>query len=207
MLATKNKKEYQKQQNNILPKIEDVFPDRDAVQAKFSNPKAVKVIGIDLGEVFTVAACCRTEPGVRNFTTKRKALYQPTLKARYERERRKTRLVYRTESLVPPRKELTFADANGYAEKVIKSHDLLQAFYSRRRLQRLDHDSRKAKRAEFDVAVDSLLRMVNSHVGRKKEDGEDVLFAVGLGKFQTRTNLSSVHGTLAAHMVSKVFVL
>ena len=129
------------------------------------------------------------------------------MKARYERERRKTRLVYRTESLVPPRKELTFADANGYAEKVIKSHDLLQAFYSRRRLQRLDHDSRKAKRAEFDVAVDSLLRMVNSHVGRKKEDGEDVLFAVGLGKFQTRTNLSSVHGTLAAHMVSKVCVL
>ena len=54
MLAIKNKKEYQKQQNNILPKIEDVFPDRDAVQAKFSNPKAVKVIGIDLGEVFTV---------------------------------------------------------------------------------------------------------------------------------------------------------
>jgi ribosomal protein L6P/L9E len=83
MLATKNKKEYQKQQNNILPKIEDVFPDRDAVQAKFSNPKAVKVIGIDLGEVFTVAAC---------------------LKARYERERRKTHLVYRTESLVPPRR-------------------------------------------------------------------------------------------------------
>jgi len=50
MLAIKNKKECQKQQNNILPKIEDVFPDRDAVQAKFSNPKASKLSALILGK-------------------------------------------------------------------------------------------------------------------------------------------------------------
>ncbi|KAH8549027.1 hypothetical protein BGW37DRAFT_118495 [Umbelopsis sp. PMI_123] len=99
--TSKDKKEYQKQKDNILPKIEDVFLDRDAVRAEFSEPKSVKVIDIDLGEVLTVAACYNDYPGALYLTIKRKALYQPTLKARYEREHRKTRLVYRTESLIP----------------------------------------------------------------------------------------------------------
>jgi hypothetical protein len=95
----------------------------------FLNPKGFKVIGIDLGEVFTVAACYKTGPGVVNLTIKKKALYQPTLKARNEREHRKTRLVYRTESLIPMRRELNFADAVGYAKKVINS---LTRIHSRR---------------------------------------------------------------------------
>jgi hypothetical protein len=76
---------------------------------------------------------------VRNLTIKRKALYQPTLKARHERENRKPIAIYHAESLIPPRLEGTFADAEEYAKKVIDTHGLLQEFYGRKRILRLDH--------------------------------------------------------------------
>ncbi|CAO3682317.1 unnamed protein product [Umbelopsis vinacea] len=166
----------------LLPKIRDVFPDKDAVASKFVNAKDVLVVGIDLGEVFTLAACCG---GFSDRKSKADSYLSCGI----------------THS---PRLEGTFADAEEYNKKVIDTHGLLQEFYGRKRLLRLDHDSRNAKHAEFDVATDSLLRMVGSHIGRKRKDEEDVLFAIGLGKFNTRTKLSSMHGTLAAHMVSKL---
>jgi hypothetical protein len=202
--TSKDKKAYANRRRDLLPEIRDVFPDKDAVASKFANAKDVLVVGIDLGEVFTLAACCSGFSDVRNLTIKRKALYQPTLKARHERENRKPIAIYHAESLISPRLEGTFADAEEYAKKVIDTHGLLQEFYGRKRILRLDHDMRKAKHAEFDVATDSLLRMVGSHIGRKRKDEEDVLFAIGLGKFNTRTKLSSMHGSLTAHMVSKV---
>jgi hypothetical protein len=76
---------------------------------------------------------------------------------------------------------------------VIKAEPVLRSFYGSKRYKRLIHDNKKAGCGEFDVASNALLRMTGGHIGRKQMPGEYVLFAVGLGDFNTMTNLSSVH--------------
>lgn len=68
-----------------------MFPDLDAVGRHFADPKRVSIIGIDLGERFTAAACginFENSDEVRNLAIKRIALYQPILKFRNELEQR-----------------------------------------------------------------------------------------------------------------------
>ena len=141
---------------------------------------------------------------VRNMTIKRTALYQPTLKARRELEGRKPAYVRTAEHNVPSTKECTFTASNAYARKVIAVQPVLNSFYGSRRCKRIMHDSTKARRGEYDVATNALLRMADGHIGRKRAPGEDVLFAIGLGNFNTRKRLSSLHTSFAAHFVNKV---
>lgn len=70
--------------------------------------------------------------------------------------------------------------------------------------KRLVHDSKKPRRGEYDVATNGILRMVGGHIGRKKEENEAVLFAMGLGHFNTRTKLSSLHTSFSTHLIAKV---
>jgi hypothetical protein len=76
-----------------------------------------------------------------------------------------------------------------------------------KRFKRLAHDQKKARRGEFDVATNAILKMAGTHIGRHKMEKEDVLFAIGLGDFNTRTKLSSLHTSFSSHLICKVSLL
>jgi hypothetical protein len=96
--------------DRLLKNAESVFPNADSTSQYFTDSAKVKVIGIDLGEVFTVASCridSVDDPSVvRNMTIKRTALYQPTLKARHELEGRKPAYVRTAEHSIPSKKRM-----------------------------------------------------------------------------------------------------
>ena len=215
--------------DRLLDNVENVFPDVEAVKEYFTNPENVTIVGIDLGEVCTAAACCinfsdktagtvnhtsnypddectalNKTNAVRNLVIKRQALYQPTLKARVMIEKHKPAEVCKSENSIPGRKEGTLSAACEYAVKVLAALPAACRFYSSTRFKRTIHDSKKARRCEYDVATNGILRMVGGHVGRKKEANEDVLFAIGLGDFNTRTQLSSLHRSFAIYLILKV---
>jgi len=135
------------------------------------------------------------------------ALYQPTLKARHEREGRKPAYVRMAEHSIPSKKECTFTASNAYVRKVIAVEPAFHSFYGSRRCKRIMHDSTKARRGEYDVATNALLRMADGHIGRKRAPGGDVLFAIGLCNFNTRKRLPSLHTSFAAHFVNKLLSL
>jgi hypothetical protein len=171
------------------------------------TPKRVSIIGIDLGERFIAAARginFANSDDVRNLAIKRSALYQPTLKFWPELEQRKPTAVRQAEQSIPCKKKCTFAESSEYAHEVIKAEPVLRSFYGSKRYKRLIHDSKKARHGEFDDATNALLRMAGGHIGRKRMPGEDMLFAVGLGDFNTKTNLTSLHTSFGSHFINKV---
>ena len=66
-------------------------------------------------------------------------------------------------------------------------------FYALPRIRRIKNDLKKAGRAEYDIAVNAVLKMVGAHIGRKKRQEQQVLFAIGVGDFNTNKNLASLH--------------
>lgn len=198
--------------DRLLKNVDDMFPNVDAVRNHFSDPEKVTIVGIDLGETFTAAACAINfavgdENGVRNLTVRRSALYQPTLKARKYIEERKSAKVRSAEQSVPGNKDCSFSASSEYASKRLLVQSVLQSFYASKRFKRLAHDQKKARRGEFDVATNAILKMAGTHIGRHKMEKEDVLFAIGLGDFNTRTKLSSLHTSFSSHLICKVSLL
>ena|ERR1700731_1239939 len=100
--------------------------------------------------------------------------------------------------------ECTFAKSSDYTRKVIKAEPILCSFYGSKRYKRLVHDNKTARHDEFDAATNALLKMAGGHIGRKQMPREEVLFAVGLGDFNTKTNLSSLHASFGAYFINKI---
>ena len=194
--------------NVKLESIEEKFDSRESVLSQFSESSNVPIVGIDLGEVVTAAACaiqCSSDPKtVRNLTIKRRALYQPTWTGQKRIRQSKPQKVTEAEASIPSNSSCTFASTKTYAQKVIQAAPSLQAFYSSKRVKRIQHDMSKAKRGEFDTAVHSLLRMVGGHIGGKKPDDMDALFAVGLADFSTNKGLPSLHTSFGQYLMKKV---
>ena len=195
--------------DRLLTNVEQVFPDLDAVQQHFKDAHKVTIVGIDLGETYTAAACCiKFDPGngtaVRNLAIKRKALYQPNLMARQHVEQSKSSKVMKTEQAIPSRSACTYTASLEHARQAKLAEPALKLFYGSKRFKRLSHDMKKAKRGEFDVATNAILKMANCHIGRKKGEDEQVLFAIGMGDFNTHTRLSSLHTSFATYFINKV---
>ncbi|GAB5587406.1 hypothetical protein Unana1_02306 [Umbelopsis nana] len=187
--------------------LDGTFRTNVQLVATSQTPKRVSIIGIDLGERFIAAARginFANSDNIRNLAIKHSVLYQPTLKFWPELEQRKPTAVRQAEQSISCKKKCTFAESSEYAHEVIKAEPVLRSFYGSKRCKRLIHDSKKARRSEFDDATNALLRMAGGHIGRKRMPGEDMLFAVGLGDFNTKTNLSSLHTSFGSHFINKV---
>jgi hypothetical protein len=63
---------------------------------------------------------------------------------------------------------------------------------------------RKLEELNMDIAVNAVLKMVGAHIGRKKRQEEQVLFAIGLGDFNTNKNLASLHTSFGKYLILKV---
>ncbi|KAH8555041.1 hypothetical protein BGW37DRAFT_517546 [Umbelopsis sp. PMI_123] len=168
----------------------------------------ITVVGIDLGEVVTAAACAinlptNTAATLRNLTIKRKALYQATLKLRTIMEKEKLSAVCMAENAIGSIKNHSFSAAETLVQTWISKYGELRNFYRTRKFKQLIANGKRSCRGEFDVATNALLKMIGGHIGKKRDSDEQVVFAVGLGDFNTHTKLSSLHTSFGHHFINK----
>jgi len=147
-----------------------------------------------------------------NFVVTQKALYQSILKNRrwIEKEKMKagpndTESIVDIESNLPPRTGED-SDVLKYLECLDRAITILDRFYNgnHHRFKRRGWDARKAFEAEFAVITDRILSVVGGSVSRKREDSCKVVIALGLGKFSSKTKLTSLHAAFMSYFVRKV---
>lgn len=68
---------------------------------------------------------------------------------------------------IPSKAASTFEASYAYAQKVMKVTLTLRNFSSSKQIKIINNGSSKARRGEFDIAANSLLKMVNGHIGAK----------------------------------------
>ncbi|KAF9182244.1 hypothetical protein BGZ50_005051 [Haplosporangium sp. Z 11] len=133
-----------------------------------------------------------------NLALKRKAVYQPIFKLRPES-------ISDIKSRLPP---LRGDDANitNYVTELGSAKEQLDAFYNTdMSVKKHRWDARKAFDAEFAIITDCLLKMVGGAAGWPRDEANKIVIGVGLGKFSTKTRLSSLHTSFQSYFVQKVY--
>jgi hypothetical protein len=119
-------------------------------------------------------------------------------------ENEKPSAVCIAENAIGSIKNHSFSAAETLVQTWISKSGELRNFYGTRKFKQLIADGKRSRRGEFDVATNALLKMIGGHIGKKRDSDEQVLFAVGLGDFNTHTKLSSLHTSFGRHSVNKV---
>ncbi|KAF9378618.1 hypothetical protein CPC16_011207, partial [Podila verticillata] len=206
-----------------LSEIRNVFKTPDDVASTFPNPPAslqqgedVCIAGVDFGQVCTAAVSLfipscynpnRSHDLMRTLLVGQKALMQPSFKGRRDMQLRKEEYqltdsdhkgeVQELEQSIPPRKGVQDAEvSSNYLQKATAVHPRLHQYYNSNYWhRRTAWDMKKGKEGEYHVAIRSVLAMVED-VPKEK-----VLFVIGLGKFGTKSKLTSLHGTFGSLFV------
>ncbi|KAF9949650.1 hypothetical protein BGZ72_008598 [Mortierella alpina] len=169
------------------------------------------IIGMDPGEVVTMAATRLdpTRPSNRaSVKVTRSFLYRPyILFRRLLEERKRVQGIDVLESQIPSfsrdgiHRYLDFMSNDG-------NRDRLLGFYMCPWFLRKSWDCRKAQLAAYDYGIKAILRLVDRpgvHEARRREDWEpQVVFAVGLGSFDTQTGLPSKHSQFEKRFILRV---
>ncbi|KAF9947536.1 hypothetical protein BGZ72_010482, partial [Mortierella alpina] len=195
--------------------VSDLFGDCD--------PKQIKVLALDLGQAFVLAANAwipdptTSDPSAKptpesyhNLTINQKAVMQPTFAFRRWMESAKSELpegasqsVSEIGSGLPPLRghEGSIIQYSAALENV---EGTLDKFYNGQgAFKRHAWDSRKAKEAEYAVITDRLLNVVGGSIGEKRKADNHVIIAIGLGSFNPSSGLSSLHGTFRKFFINK----
>ncbi|KAI1297770.1 hypothetical protein EDD11_006976 [Mortierella claussenii] len=91
-----------------------------------------------------------------------------------------------------------------YLEYMQVHREALETFYYGGWYVKHMGESRKAQRAAMDLAIKGLMRMAGvSNVTKVGQGQQEVVFAFGLGSFNSRTGLPSKHGIFLQHWVKK----
>lgn len=169
------------------------------------------VIGMDPGEVATMTAT-RLDPARpsnrASVKVKRSFLYRPYIIFRRLLEQRKNAHgIDVLESQIPAfsrdgiHRYLDYMSQDGTRERLL-------SFYLCPWFLRKYWDCRKAQLAAYDFGIKAILRLVDRlavHEARRREAWEpQVVFAIGLGSFDTQTGLPSKHSLLEKRFVSRV---
>ncbi|KAG0262509.1 hypothetical protein BG011_010092 [Mortierella polycephala] len=64
-------------------------------------------------------------------------------------------------------------------------------------------DAQRAKDDEFRPIADHLLKLVGGLIGLKRDEANKVVIGAGLGKFSTKTRLSSLHESFQSYLAQK----
>jgi ribosomal protein S27AE len=190
--------------------------------------KDVKVLGLDLGQAYTVAAHAilpesqdgsvstllpSTQPTESkkffNLAVNQKAVYQPVLKFRRWMNGQKNvqpegtgQSIQDIERNMPPTKgqDADFAAAASYLEN---HEQQLQQFYGTT-FKKHEWDRKRALKEEFATITDQLLRMVGGCIGEQRKPDNHVVIAVGLGQFTSKSRLSTLHSTFLSYFTNTV---
>ncbi|KAI1314465.1 hypothetical protein EDD11_002128 [Mortierella claussenii] len=144
----------------------------------------------------TATALDPARPNVRAFTTIRRSfLYGPYVKYRHLLEKRKAEAgIDLIESSIPP---MTLSGIDTYIDYLHKDGEWnrLRDFYHHKWYLRKSWDVKKAQVSAYDYGIDSIFQLAGGSNGnsRNHEMTRRVVFAIGLGSFNTRTGLPSKH--------------
>jgi hypothetical protein len=119
-------------------------------------------------------------------------------------ERNKPRAVCMAENAIASLKSHSFSATETFAKTWICRSSELCKFYIFKMFKQMLADGKRSRRGEFDVATNALLKMIGGHIGKKRVSNEPILFAVGLGDFNTHTKLTSLHTSFERHFINKV---
>jgi len=212
---------------DYLTEIRNVVRSREDVSRFWTcEPERIKVLGIDLGQAYVVgasallpdhprsAACDEDKsPGTFfNLAVKQKAVYQPTFKLRRWSENRKQateidgKSITEIETSLPPVRG-DRANIADYVERVRGVEEQLHSFYNENHtFKRKRWDSQKARQEEYQRIADSLLKMVGGSYGAMRDVNNNVVIGIGLGNFDSKGRLSSLHGSFNEFFVKTVSV-
>ena len=140
----------------------------------------------------------------RNLKIKQKALMQPQFKYRRVLEKNKTDDVRDMEASLPPKKGVSDTGIQSYLQSVSKLKGLDEHYNNTFRHRRDTWDMKKARDAEDRIAINAILDMVKSDSNGNPIPPNKVLWVIGLGKFNTGSNLTSLHGTFGSKLISAV---
>ncbi|KAF9574392.1 hypothetical protein EC968_006552 [Mortierella alpina] len=192
-----------KRGSKILKNIETVF----VMPEDCPNAAESIIIGIDPGEIKTA---CATRIGPVSDSTRvsvdvnRSFLYRPYTKFRQLlQERKAADGIDVLESRMP---SLTIQGVRGYLEYLRDNNtrEQLFNFYHSWWYLRKHWDMRKAQEASYDYAIKSIMALGGVSDSVKRDESQpNVVFAVGLGSFNSQTGLPSKHGVLIRKLVTR----
>ncbi|KAG0361566.1 hypothetical protein BGZ54_009050, partial [Gamsiella multidivaricata] len=191
------------------------------VEVRFNSPGTCPpgdtvVIGIDPGEVYTMTAT-RIDPALptkrESLRIRRAFLYRPYML--FKRLLEKQKAAARIDVLEARLPSFTAEKIEEYLEApgtdgtaAPTTRVCLFNFYNSQWMLRKRWDLQKAQQATYDYAVAALLDLAVSKdfVGQplSSQDGVKVVFAIGLGSFDSQTGLPSKHSALEKKFVSKI---
>jgi len=199
--------------SKMLENVELKFSARD----KCTPIDTTLVIGLDPGEVNTITAT-KIDPkdnSRHSIKITRKFLYRPyAIYRRLLQARKKDAGIDSIESRIPPMtlngidEYLAFMSSpvDGSGDGSMTNRSNLYQFYDNAWFLRKTWDVRKAQQCTIDLGVKALLGMAGANETMEKaaDDGSPVVFAVGLGAFNTRTGLPSKHTSFLKRFIIKV---
>lgn len=178
------------------------------------QPCEIKVLGIDPGQACVIGASAllpsQGETKFYNLAVKQKATYQPTLKHRRWMQRKKTRTIFDSqnvgeiESALPPTRG-DQSNFKSYVEQLKNVDEHLESFYNiNSTIKKHRWNAKRARDEEYKRIGDSLLRMIGGSIGRKRKSEDKSVIALGLGKFSSKSRLSSLHESFQSYFVRTV---
>ncbi|KAG9060910.1 hypothetical protein KI688_007867 [Linnemannia hyalina] len=82
----------------------------------------------------------------------------------------------------------------------------LDSFYGNVVLKKHKWNARETRAEEYRLIADHLVHIVGGSTGAKGDEDNKVVIGVGLGKFSSKTGLSSLHESFQSYLVQKEFV-
>ncbi|KAF9914057.1 hypothetical protein FBU30_002830, partial [Linnemannia zychae] len=203
--------------DSFLTEIRNVIHLPEVQEYIGNETERVKILGLDLGQSCTVAAFTllpqdTSTPLYLNLAVKSKAIYQPNLKHRHWMEQRKSRVlpdaqvsIADIESSLPPLRGKE-SSCSEYCQQLELVHEQLDKFYNGDKyiFKRRDWDVRRAKQEEYRTIADRLLQSVGGSLRHRRDGDNKVIIAVGLGKFRSKSGMTSLHESFAAYFVKTV---
>ncbi|TPX37932.1 hypothetical protein SeMB42_g06789 [Synchytrium endobioticum] len=104
----------------------------------------------------------------------------------------------RKERILTRRNDEASAD---YLNRFIGGYGVARRYYREKSYLRMEWDAKKASKGEWDMAINKMLEMVDCTIGRKVQDGRNVVVAFGTGEFESK---KSRHTAFLKYFVNRV---
>ncbi|KAI1314437.1 hypothetical protein EDD11_002181 [Mortierella claussenii] len=95
------------------------------------------------------------------------------------------------------------ASIKDYVDRLQDVEVHLNSFYGNVVMKKHKWNARKARDHEDKLIANRLLKQVGGSLGAKRDEKNKVIIGVGLGKFSTKTRLSSLHESFQSFFVQK----
>jgi hypothetical protein len=177
-----------------------------AEQGRFAQPK--RIIGIDLGETFTVGACMlQMKNGYfKNYTVRQRHLRSGTYDASMELELRKEMSGindFESDLSQHEKNAKSFQDFQAYVQVRQIVHPELFEFYNTRHNHNESWRSKRVKQSRFSQVFHQLLKLAKlpGHRRLTQQEKSSALFVIGDASFQGQRGRPSEHASFLSYFL------